>query len=74
MKKSTTQMTKVELQNLLRRKDQVIAELNARIDDLESMAISSRAIPLDADSSRLLTTMIQRIHALEEQVVNGSIP
>lgn len=72
MKKSTTQMTKAELLEALRFKDQLIAELNDRIDELEAMAISSRAIPMDADSSRLLTTMVQRIHALEEQV-NGKV-
>lgn len=72
MKKSSTQMTKVELLDTLRLKDIIIAQLNSRIDELESMAIRSRAIPLDADSSRLLTTMSQRIHALEAQV-NGKI-
>ena len=72
MKKSSTQMTKVELLDTLRLKDIIIAQLNSRIDELESMAIRSRAIPLDGDSSRLLTTMSQRIHALEAQV-NGKI-
>jgi hypothetical protein len=64
--KSTTQMTKAELIALLRDKDKLIADLNYRIDDLESMAITSQVIPLDADSSRLLTLMNQRIKALEE--------
>lgn len=63
-------MTKVELLEALRLKDQAIADLNARIDELEAMAINSRAIPLDADSSRLLTMMMQRIHALEQQINN----
>jgi|LauGreDrversion4_2_1035121.scaffolds.fasta_scaffold2834484_2 hypothetical protein len=66
--KSTTQMTKAELIALLRGKDKIIADLNSRIDDLESLAITSQAIPLDADSSRLLTLMNQRIRALEEQI------
>jgi hypothetical protein len=66
--KSTTQMTKAELISLLRDKDKIIADLNSRIDDLESLAITSQAIPLDADSSRLLTLMNQRIRALEEQI------
>ncbi len=66
--KSTTQMTKAELINLLREKDRIIADLNARIDDLESLAITSQAIPLDADSSRLLTLMNLRIKALEEKL------
>ena len=66
--KSTTQMTKAELLSLLRDKDKIIADLNSRIDDLEGLAITSQAIPLDADSSRLLTLMNQRIRALEEQI------
>ena len=66
--KSTTQMTKSELIALIREKDNIIAALNARIDDLEGLAITSQAIPLDADSSRLLTLMNQRIRALEEKL------
>lgn len=68
MKKSTTQMTKAELFTVLKEKDDVIAGLNARVDELENMAIESRAIPMDADGSRLLTLMNQRIKALEEQI------
>lgn len=67
-KKSTTQMTKAELLQLIRDKEIVIADLNARIDELESMAITSQAVPLDADASRLLTVMNQRIKALEEKL------
>ena len=68
MKKSTTQMTKAELFSVLKEKDDVIASLNSRVDELESMAIKSRAIPMDADGSRMLTMMNQRIKALEEQI------
>lgn len=67
-KKSTTQMTKAELLQLIRDKEIVIADLNARIDELEGMAITSQAVPLDADASRLLTIMNQRIKALEEKL------
>jgi len=67
-KKSTTQMTKAELLELVNEKNTIIAELNSRIDELESMAISSQAVPMDADSSRLLTMMNQRIKALEEKL------
>ena len=70
MKKSTTQMTKAELIQLVKNKDQIIADLNTRIDELESMAINSTAIPMDADASKLLTLMNQRIKALEEKL-NG---
>ncbi len=61
-------MTKSELIALLREKERIIADLNVKIDDLEGLAITSQAIPLDADSSRLLTLMNQRIRALEEQI------
>ena len=70
--KSTTQMTKAELIALLRDKDKLIADLKSKIDDLEGLAISSQAIPLDADSSRLLTLMNQRIKALEEKLVKDN--
>jgi hypothetical protein len=60
--KSTT------LLDVIRQKDIVIAQLNDKIDDLEKLAITSQAIPLDADSSRILTLMNQRIRALEEQL------
>jgi hypothetical protein len=66
--KSTTQMTKSELLDVIRNKDIIIAQLNDKIDELEKLAITSQAIPLDADSSRLLTLMNQRIRALEEQL------
>ncbi len=66
--KSTTQMTKAELIDLIRQKDVIISNLHDKIDELEKLAITSQAIPLDADSSRLLTLMNQRIRALEEQL------
>ena len=66
--KSTTQMTKGELIALLREKERIIADLNVKIDELEGLAITSQAIPMDADSSRLLSLMNQRIRALEEQI------
>jgi len=66
--KSTTQMTKAELLDLINDKNTVIADLNARMDELESMAVVSRAEILDADTSRLLSTMNARIKALEEEM------
>lgn len=68
MKKSTTQMTKQELLEVIRNKDTLIAELNDRVDDLESMSIASAAKPIDADSSRMMTLMNQRIKKLEERI------
>lgn len=70
MKKSITQMTKAELISLLKDKDVIIADLNATIDELEGMAITSQAIPLDADNSRMLSLMNQRIKTLEERLFN----
>lgn len=67
MKKSLTQMTKRELLDVINTKDQTIAELNTKIDELESMAIASAAMPLDAKTSRLLTSMNQRIKELEDK-------
>ena len=61
-------MTKSELIALLREKERIIADLNVKIDDLEGLAIISQAIPLDADSSRMLTLLNQKIKALEEQL------
>ena len=68
MAKSITQMTKAELIQEIRDKEQIIAELNVKIDDLESMAVSSAAVPLNADSSRLLTNMMNRIKELESKL------
>lgn len=68
--KSTTQMTKAELLELINDKNRIIAELNDKIDDLSSMAVASQAKVLDADTSRLLSTMSARIKDLEEKV-NG---
>jgi uncharacterized phage protein gp47/JayE len=67
MKKSLTQMTKAELLEVITEKNVIIADLNAKIDELEGMAVSSQAIPLDADASRMLSLMNQRIKALEEK-------
>ena len=72
MKKSTTQMTKAELLEVIRNKDVIIAELNSKIDELESLAITSQAIPLDADSSQMLSLMNQRIRELEERLGDNS--
>ena len=66
--KSTTQMTKAELLDVINEKNTVIADLIARMDELESMAVVSKAEVLDADTSRLLGTMNARIKALEEKL------
>jgi|TARA_B100001094_G_C17410240_1_gene429850 hypothetical protein len=68
--KSTTQMTKAELLDVINDKNRIIAELNDKIDELSAMAVASQAKVLDADTSRLLSTMSARIKDLEEKV-NG---
>tara|TARA_R110001592_G_scaffold17786_3_gene74397 strand:+ start:20667 stop:20882 length:216 start_codon:yes stop_codon:yes gene_type:complete len=68
--KSTTQMTKAELLDVINDRNRVIAELNDKIDELSAMSIASQAKVLDADTSRLLSTMSARIKDLEEKV-NG---
>ena len=66
--KNLNQMTKMELIDMVKDKEVIIADLNARIDELEKMAIKSEATPLNADTSRMLSVMSQRIKSLEEQV------
>ena len=66
--KSTTQMTKAELLELINDKNTIIADLNAKIDDLESMAVASTAKPIDADVSRLISNMNARIKVLAEKL------
>jgi len=61
-------MTKAELLDLINEKNRVIADLNAKIDDLEGMAVASQSKPLDADVSRLISSLNQRIKALEEKI------
>ena len=66
--KSTTQMTKSELIDEINRQRGVIGELNQKIDELEGMAIQSTSVPLDADVSRMLSSMNARIRELEQLV------
>jgi hypothetical protein len=66
--KSTTQMTKSELLELINEKNRIIGDLNIKIDELEGMAVASRAVPVDADTSRLISSMNARINALEEKL------
>lgn len=66
--KSTTQMTKSELLDLINEKNRIIGDLNMKIDELEGMAVASRAVPVDADTSRLISSMNARINVLEEKL------
>lgn len=68
--KSTTQMTKAELLEVINDKNIIIAELNEKIDELSAMSIASQSKVLDADTSRLISNLSARIKDLEEKV-NG---
>lgn len=69
--KSITQMTKAELIEEIGRQRSVIGDLNQKIDELEGMAIQSTSKPVDADTSRLLSSMNARIKELETKVGNA---
>lgn len=69
--KSITQMTKAELIEEINRQRSVIGDLNQKIDELEGMAIQSTSKPVDADTSRLLSSMNARIKELETKVGNA---
>ena len=68
MKKSLTQMTKKDLMEVISEKNKIIAELNSRIDELEGMAIASQTLPMDADSSDLVTTLKAQIELLTSKL------
>ena len=68
--KSTTQMTKAELIEEIIRQRNIIGELNSKIDEHQGMAIQSTSRPVDADTSRLLSSMNARIKELESKI-NG---
>ena len=59
-RKSKTQMTKRELLELLAEKDRIIADLNHRIDALESASIRSTAIPLDSFMDQMQNRISER--------------
>jgi hypothetical protein len=68
--KSLTQMSKKELIDEIRNKEVTIADLNAKIDELELMAIQSSATPIDADASQLIGILKTKIEQMEAQI-NG---
>jgi hypothetical protein len=69
MSKSITQMTKLELIEVVQEKNRIIANLNTKIDDLEGLAVKSQAEPMDSASSQLLHSLIARIKKLE-RIIN----
>lgn len=64
-KKSTTQMTKVELIEKIKEQNEMIDELNASIAELRSKAITTDAFVLDQDDTPMLKYMRDRITELE---------
>ena len=71
-KKSLTQMTKTELIEFIREKNIIIADLNAKNDQLELAAVASEARPVSSDTSKFLESLLARIRKLEEQLDNDS--
>ena len=71
MKKSTTQMTKTELIQLLRDKEVIIANLNVQVDELQRLAIASEATPMDADSSNMITSLKAQVASLENDLMSA---
>lgn len=70
--KSTTQMTKAELIQVLTDKNRVIGELNQKIDELEAMSIKSMSIPIQGDQNLAIGVLIARIKRLESIVEKGN--
>lgn len=64
-KKSITQMTKQELIATIKEKNVIIADLNAKIDELEGMAVASSAIPLDSDASQIISSLKKQLEKYE---------
>lgn len=74
MKKSKTQMTKAELMSEIRQRDQIIADLNSRIDDLEHSVIQSSARAMDSDASKMLDILRKKIEQLEKNQSAPALP
>lgn len=74
MKKSTTQMTKVQLLAVIKQKDDIIAELNAKLDEMEHLAVVSQATPMDREASDMLESMRITIRNLEDQLTKFRNP
>lgn len=67
--KTITQMTKLELIDLVKRQAQQIQTLQAHSQDLESqLQIRTAAVIIDQDSSHLVNVLRERIKTLEQQL------
>ena len=65
---SIYQQTKKQLIETIKEKDIEIESLNNKIEEVLSMLISSDALPLDADSSKIIWLLTKRIKDLEQQI------
>lgn len=67
-KKSTTQMTKTELQSLIKTQAETIHQLESKVTELEQqLQIRAAAVMLDQDSSHLVSVLKERIKTLEQE-------
>lgn len=66
MKKSTTQMTKSELIQLVREQKQIITELENQILDLKNDQIGASVLVADTTANDLIKSLISRIKYLEK--------
>lgn len=67
-KKSTTQMTKKDLQDLVKAQAETISDLEKQIEQLQQLSVQSAAVPLTPDVSGMLTSMNNRIKQLEDEI------
>lgn len=69
-KKSKTQMTKVELIELLKEKEETIQNLEKEINSLKNDRVALDTIVTDQTTSTLIASLSARIKELEEQSNN----
>jgi hypothetical protein len=67
-KKSMTQMTKKELFDVIKDKNEIIGLLNEKLDQLEHAAIASDARPLSEDDSIIIRSLQETIKTLEDKL------
>lgn len=68
MKKSKTQMTKAELIDLLKQKEEEIRSLKAELDNINKDRIEVDTIVTDKDTSFIIASLNSRVKKLEEKL------
>jgi len=68
MKKSKTQMTKAELIELLKQKEEEIRSLKADLDNINKDRIEVDTIVTDKDTSFIIASLNSRVKKLEEKL------